>query len=89
MMAYQTQSLIWRAMGYYVFSETFVHIGTAALLISRAYAPSGVSLWPTDAASFAAGQSVGLRQERVLVARLDMQDILLKRANYALQLLKE
>jgi hypothetical protein len=90
MMVDQIQSLLGRAMGYDVFGEAFVYIGSAALLVTfRAYAPAGVSLWPADIASFAAGQSVAFRQERVLVTCLDMQYVLLKRTNYTLQLLKE
>ena len=86
----QIQGLVWRAMRYDVLSQALMHIRSAVLtVICRKYAPSGVCLWSTNAASFAAGQSVGFRKERVLVAGLDVQYVLLKRANYTLQLFEE
>jgi hypothetical protein len=90
MMVDQIQGLLGRAVGYDVFGEAFVDIRSAALLVTcRAYAPAGAGLWPADVARFAAGQSIAFGQERVLVACLDMQYVLLKRTNYTLQLLKE
>lgn len=70
-----------------VLSETLVDVGIDRLsLARRANAPSRVHLGSTDLASGAAGDSIRLVNERVLVPCFDVENLLLESADDALEL---